>query len=65
MGQFESGGWSYHDFPDWIGFGGPVIKSGNPIERAKQWVRSNAWTVSGPSNHRASETSGRDQKDGQ
>ena len=27
---------SYNDFLDWIGFGGPVIKSGDPIEQIKQ-----------------------------
>ena len=27
---------SYNDFLDWISFGGPVIKSGNPVEQAKQ-----------------------------
>jgi TnpA family transposase len=27
---------SYNDFLDWIGFGGPVLKSGDPIEQAKQ-----------------------------
>jgi TnpA family transposase len=27
---------SYNDFLDWISFGGPVIKSGDPVEQAKQ-----------------------------
>lgn len=27
---------SYNDFLDWISFGGPVIKSGNPVEQEKQ-----------------------------
>jgi TnpA family transposase len=27
---------SYHDFLDWIAFGGPVLKSGDPVEQAKQ-----------------------------
>ncbi len=27
---------SFHSFMDWIGFGGPVIKSGDPVEQAKQ-----------------------------
>lgn len=27
---------SYHDFLDWIGFGGPVLKSGDPVEQVKQ-----------------------------
>ncbi len=27
---------SYNDFLDWIGFGGPVLKSGDPVEQAKQ-----------------------------
>jgi len=27
---------SYNDFLDWIGFGGPILKSGDPIEQAKQ-----------------------------
>jgi TnpA family transposase len=27
---------SYNDFLDWIGFGGPVIKSGDPVEQVKQ-----------------------------
>ncbi|MBK1724922.1 Tn3 family transposase [Thiocystis violacea] len=27
---------SYNDFLDWIGFGGPVLKSGDPIEQTKQ-----------------------------
>ncbi|MEH6633078.1 MAG: Tn3 family transposase [Halopseudomonas aestusnigri] len=27
---------AFHDFMDWIGFGGPVIKSGDPVEQAKQ-----------------------------
>ena len=27
---------SYNDFLDWIGFGGPVIKSGDPVEQLKQ-----------------------------
>ncbi len=27
---------SYNDFLDWIGFGGPVLKSGDPIEQLKQ-----------------------------
>ncbi len=34
-----SRGWAqiaYNDFLDWIGFGGPVLKSGDPIEQAKQ-----------------------------
>ncbi len=27
---------SYNDFLDWIGFGGPILKSGDPIEETKQ-----------------------------
>ncbi|MGB5835348.1 MAG: Tn3 family transposase [Thiohalocapsa sp.] len=27
---------SYNEFLDWIGFGGPIPKSGDPIEQAKQ-----------------------------
>ena len=27
---------SFHSFMDWIGFGGPIIKSGDPVEQAKQ-----------------------------
>ena len=27
---------SYNDFLDWIGFGGPVLKSDDPVEQAKQ-----------------------------
>lgn len=27
---------SYNDFLDWIGFGGPILKSGDPVEQAKQ-----------------------------
>ena len=27
---------SYNDFLDWITFGGPVIKSGDPVEQEKQ-----------------------------
>ncbi len=27
---------SYNDFLDWMGFGGPIIKSGNPEEQLKQ-----------------------------
>lgn len=27
---------SYNDFLDWIGFGGPVLKSDDPLEQAKQ-----------------------------
>jgi TnpA family transposase len=27
---------AYNDFLDWISFGGPVIKSGNPVEQEKQ-----------------------------
>jgi TnpA family transposase len=27
---------SYNDFLDWIGFGGPILKSGDPDEQAKQ-----------------------------
>jgi len=27
---------SYHAFLDWITFGGPVLKSGDPVEQAKQ-----------------------------
>ena len=27
---------SYNDFLDWIGFGGPIIKSGDPEEQLKQ-----------------------------
>lgn len=27
---------SYYDFLDWIGFGGQIMKSGDPIEQAKQ-----------------------------
>jgi hypothetical protein len=27
---------SYNDFLDWIAFGGPIIKSGDPVEQAKQ-----------------------------
>jgi TnpA family transposase len=27
---------SYNGFLDWIGFGGPVIKSGDPVEQVKQ-----------------------------
>ncbi len=27
---------SYNDFLDWVSFGGPVIKSGDPVERDKQ-----------------------------
>jgi TnpA family transposase len=27
---------SYHDFLDWVGFGGPVLKSGDPVEQVKQ-----------------------------
>jgi TnpA family transposase len=27
---------SYNDFLDWISFGGPVIKSGDPVEQAKR-----------------------------
>ena len=27
---------SYNDFLDWVSFGGPVIKSGDPVEQDKQ-----------------------------
>ena len=27
---------SYNDFLDWIGFGSPVLKSGDPVEQTKQ-----------------------------
>ena len=27
---------SFHSFMDWIGFGGPIVKSGDPVEQAKQ-----------------------------
>jgi len=27
---------SYNDFLDWIGFGGPILKSEDPVEQAKQ-----------------------------
>ena len=27
---------SYNDFLHWIAFGGPVLKSGDPVEQAKQ-----------------------------
>lgn len=27
---------SYNEFLDWIGFGGPVLKSGDPVEQTKQ-----------------------------
>jgi hypothetical protein len=27
---------TYNDFLDWVSFGGPVIKSGDPIEQEKQ-----------------------------
>src|SRR5690348_17321077 len=27
---------AYNDFLDWISFGGPVIKSGDPVEQEKQ-----------------------------
>lgn len=27
---------SYNDFLDWIAFGGPILKSGDPVEQAKQ-----------------------------
>ncbi|MEA1052317.1 Tn3 family transposase [Lamprobacter modestohalophilus] len=27
---------SYNDFLDWVGFGGPVLKSDDPEEQAKQ-----------------------------
>ncbi len=27
---------SYNDFLDWVGFGGPVLKSDDPVEQAKQ-----------------------------
>ncbi len=27
---------SYNDFLDWVGFGGPILKSGDPVEQAKQ-----------------------------
>jgi TnpA family transposase len=27
---------SFNDFLDWITFGGPVIKSGDPVEQAKR-----------------------------
>ncbi len=27
---------SYNDFLDWVGFGGPIIKSGDPVEQDKQ-----------------------------
>ena len=27
---------SYNDFLDWVSFGGPVIKSGDPVEQEKQ-----------------------------
>lgn len=27
---------SYNDFLDWIGFGGPVLKSADPVEQVKQ-----------------------------
>ncbi len=27
---------TYNDFLDWVSFGGPVIKSGNPVEQEKQ-----------------------------
>ncbi|NKC02214.1 MAG: Tn3 family transposase [Pseudomonadales bacterium] len=27
---------SYNDFLDWIGFGGTIVKSGDPVEQAKQ-----------------------------
>ena len=26
----------YNDFLDWVSFGGPVIKSGDPVEQEKQ-----------------------------
>jgi TnpA family transposase len=27
---------SYNDFLDWVGFGGPILKSGDPVEQVKQ-----------------------------
>jgi TnpA family transposase len=27
---------AYNDFPDWVTFGGPVVKSGDPVEQEKQ-----------------------------
>jgi hypothetical protein len=27
---------SYNDFLDWVSFGGPVVKSGDPVEQEKQ-----------------------------
>src|SRR5580693_6620776 len=27
---------TYNDFLDWVSFGGPVIKSGDPVEQEKQ-----------------------------
>jgi TnpA family transposase len=27
---------SYNDFLDWVGFGGPIVKSGDPVEQEKQ-----------------------------
>ena len=27
---------SYNDFLDWVSFGGPILKSGDPVEQAKQ-----------------------------
>jgi TnpA family transposase len=27
---------AYHDFLDWVSFGGPVVKSGDPVEQEKQ-----------------------------
>ena len=27
---------AYNDFLDWVSFGGPVIKSGDPVEQEKQ-----------------------------
>jgi hypothetical protein len=34
--SFESFSGVYNDFRDWVCFGGPVVKSGDPVEQEKQ-----------------------------
>lgn len=42
---------SYNDFLDWITFGGQIIKSGDPVEQAKQIKYTNVGYL-----HRLSDT---------
>jgi TnpA family transposase len=38
---------AYNDFLDWVCFGGPVVKSGDPVEQEKQPPQQKLWADSG------------------